>query len=96
MELRLVRRGKSATDIGLEGLGLTITEFTTPELSLVDLGPTGNYNPLNYEGYFDDLEISTVPEPSSLMLLASGFLLIIVCGLWRLPSNKITLTNSPA
>ena len=84
-----------ATDLGLEGLGLTITEFTTPELSLVELGPTGNYNPLNYQGYFDDLEISTVPEPSSLMLLASGFLVIIVCGLWRLPSNKITLTNSP-
>jgi hypothetical protein len=84
-----------ATDIGLEGLGLTITEFTTPELSLVELGPTGTYNPLNYRGYFDDLEISAVPEPSSLTLLASGFLAIMVCGLWRLPSNKMMLRNSP-
>jgi hypothetical protein len=83
------------TPSGLGLAGFTITEFTTPELSLVELGPTGTYNPLNYQGYFDDLEISTVPEPSGLTLLASGFLAIIVCGLWRLPSNKITLRNSP-
>jgi hypothetical protein len=83
------------TPSGLGLAGFTITEFTTPELSLTELGPTGTYNPLNYQGYFDDLEISTVTEPSGLTLLASGFLAIIVCGLWRLPSNKITLRNSP-
>ena len=59
-------------DLGLGGI--TITEFTTPELTLYELGPTGTYNPLNYQGYFDDLVISLVPEPSSLALLAIGFL----------------------
>ena len=54
-------------------LGPPITEFSTPELKLVELGPSGTYNPLNYQGYFDDLVISLVPEPSSLALLAIGF-----------------------
>jgi PEP-CTERM motif len=70
-------------------LGVTITEFSTPELQLGELHASGNYNPLNYQGYFDDLEVSAVPEPSSLALLASGFLSVIGYGLWRRPDRPM-------
>jgi hypothetical protein len=79
----------------ITALGVTITEFSTPDLQLVELHASGTYNPVNYRGYFDDLEISSVPEPSSLALLASGFLSLIGYTLWRRPSGKIPLRDAP-
>ena len=79
----------------ITALGVTITEFSTPDLQLVDLHASGTYNPLNYRGYFDDLEISLVPEPSSLSLLAGGFLAVIVCVLWRRLFRQTTLQATP-
>jgi hypothetical protein len=76
-------------------LGATITEFSTPDLQLVELHASGTYNPLNYQGYFDNLEISAVPEPGALALLASGFLSLIGYTLWRRPSGKIPLRDVP-
>jgi PEP-CTERM motif-containing protein len=63
-------------------LGATITEFSTPDLQLGELHASGTYNPLNYQGYFDNLEISLVPEPGSLVMLAIGFLGVVAGG-WR-------------
>jgi hypothetical protein len=71
----------------ITALGVTITESSTPELELVESSVTGSYNPLNYQGYFDNLEISTVPEPGGLALLASGFLSLVGYTLWRRPST---------
>jgi hypothetical protein len=67
----------------INALGFTITEFSTPDLQLGELHANGSYNPLNYQGYFDNLEISTVPEPGGLALLTSGFLSLIGYTLWR-------------
>ena len=72
----------------ITALGVTITEFSTPDLQLGELHASGTYNPLNYKGYFDNLEISTVPEPGGLGLLASGFseshrLHLMATALWQ-------------
>ncbi len=64
-------------------LGATITEFSTPDLQLGELHASGAYDPLNYQGYFDSLEISAVAEPGSLALLAGGFLGLLARGLRR-------------
>jgi hypothetical protein len=49
---------------------------------VVNGSPEPGYNPGDYTAYFDNFSITTVPEPSTLLLVATGGLGSVLCG-WR-------------